>query len=69
MFKFESWADVLAWIKADGELWYHAPMDPSSRKMCVVKVYKNETIRIDPETSDADPFTIDATHLDRCRRK
>lgn len=66
---FNSWADVLLFASNGGHLWYQAPMDTRPRSVRVVRVYKNGTIRLDPMSRDADPFTADKGHLSRMRRR
>ena len=71
---FATWADVLAFCRGLTEgtayrsLWYHAPLDHKPRAVRVVRVFKNGKVRIDPMSSDADSFTMDAGHLNRCRK-
>ncbi len=69
MEKFSTWDEVLAFVKAGGWLWYHAPLDVRPVSVRVVKVFKNGKLRIDPMNRDADYFTADAGHLDRMRRQ
>ena len=69
MQRFDTWADVLAAAKRGERLWYQAPLDSSPRSILVVKVYKNDKIRIDPLSNQADAFTADAGHLGRFRRR
>ncbi len=63
---FKTWADVLTAARDGAWLWYHAPMDLHAQSVCVVRVYKNGKLRIDPGCG-ADPFTADAGHLSRFR--
>lgn len=66
---FDSWADVLAAARRGERLWYQAPLDHSPRSILVLKVYKNDKIRIDPLSNQADKLTADAGHLSRFRRR
>jgi len=66
---FGTWADVLAAARRGEMLWYQAPLDHRPRYIGVDKVFKNDKIRIDPLSSDADKFNADAGHLSRFRRK
>jgi hypothetical protein len=65
--KFATWDDVLAFARNNERIWYHAPLDTRASMVCVVKVYKNGKIRLDPNSRDADPFTADSDHIDRFR--
>lgn len=70
---FTTWADVLASAQRGDQLLYGAPMDAASaypfRHVRVVRVFKNGKLRIDPMSNQADPFTADASYLDRFRCK
>jgi hypothetical protein len=66
---FSTWSDVLEAARRGDRLWYHAPLDARPQSILVVKVYKNDKIRIDPLSNQADPFTADAKHLSRFRRR
>jgi hypothetical protein len=65
---FATWADVLDFVDRGGWLFYHAPLDARPTSVRVVRRFKNGKLRLDPGTSDADPFTADAKHLDRMKR-
>lgn len=66
---FDTWADVIDAARRGEMLWYQAPLDHRPRYVGVVKVFKNDKIRIDPLSPDADNFNADAGHLARFRRK
>jgi len=66
---FAAWKDLLVFIAAGGELYYQAPLDVRAHRVRVVCVFKNGKVRLDPDSSGADPFTADAGHLDRMRRR
>jgi hypothetical protein len=66
---FDTWADVLAAARRGDRLWYQAPLDRFPHSILVVKVFKNDRIRIDPLSNQVDKFTADAGHLNRFRRK
>lgn len=66
---FDSWADVLAAATRGDQLWYHAPLDRYARSIRVVRVFKNQKIRIDAMTQDKINFTADAGHLSRFRQR
>lgn len=66
---FSTWSDVLAAARRGERLWYQAPLDARPSSILIVKVYKNDKIRIDPLSNQADPFTADAGHLSRFRRR
>ena len=66
---FDTWADVLGAARRGEMLWYQAPLDRQPRYVRVVKVFKNDKIRLDPLSRDADNFTADAGHLARFRKK
>lgn len=67
--QFDTWADVLEAARRSEMLWYQAPLDARPRYDSVVKIFKNDKLRIDPLSPDADKFTADAGHLARFRRK
>ena len=64
---FHSWAEVLAHVNAGLPIYYHAPLDFRPRRITIARVYKNGKIRVAKPAADVDPFTADATHLDRFR--
>lgn len=65
----EKWSEVLTIARDGGALWYQAPFDARPRRVSVVKVFKNGSIRIDPLSNSADKFTADSGHLSRFRIK
>jgi len=67
--RFATWADVIDAARRGEMLWYQAPLDPRPRYIGIVKVFKNDKIRIDPLSPDADNFNADAGHLARFRKK
>lgn len=71
--RFDSWAQVLEAARAGVQLWYEAPMDAAraypAEQVAVRKVFKNGKLRIDPLSNQAGPFTADAGHLYRFRRR
>jgi hypothetical protein len=66
---FSTWSDVIDAARRGDRLWYQAPLDRSPHSILVVKVFKNDRIRIDPLSNEADKFTADAGHLSRFRKK
>jgi hypothetical protein len=66
---FDTWSDVLAAARRGERLWYQAPLDRFPSSILVVKVFKNDKIRIDPLSNQVDNFTADAGHLSRFRRR
>ena len=67
--RFDTWADVIDAARRGEMLWYQAPLDPRPRYIGIVKVYKNDKLRIDPLSPGADKFNADAGHLARFRRR
>lgn len=65
---FATWADLLAHVKAGGDVYYGAPLDRSPTLVSVDRVYKNGKIRIAKPSRDVDAFTADAGHLPRFTR-
>lgn len=63
--RYDRWSDVLHAAGRHEYLYYRAPLDYRPHAVRVVRVYKNRKIRLDPETADVDPFTVDRGHLDR----
>jgi hypothetical protein len=69
---FESWQAVIEHVQADRPVYYHAPFDFRPARVGArlnSPKASRRTIRIDPMSRDADPFTADAAHLDRFCRK
>jgi hypothetical protein len=66
---FDTWQDVIDAAKRGERLWYQAPLDRSPHSILVVKIYKNDKLRIDPLSNQVDNFTADAGHLGRFRRR
>ena len=64
---FQTWADLLAYIRAGYKVFYHAPMD---YRPAVVQtaIRKDGKVRVTPVYGAADPFTADKGHLGRFRR-
>ena len=62
----DSWFAVLAIAARGGRLWYHAPLDVRPVPVYVVRVYKNNKMRI---SGPGLTFTVDEGHLDRFRMK
>lgn len=67
---FATWADVLAYAKTGGALYYHAPLNVSPIR--VRYEARARTIRIFPpgctgrgKARTSDPFNADKGHLDR----
>jgi hypothetical protein len=71
--RFETWAQVLEAARRGVQLWYGSPLDASQayphKQVRVVRVYKNGKLRVDPLTNQAGPFTCDAGHLYRFRKR
>lgn len=65
---FATWADVIAHVARGGECWYHAPLDVLPHAVRT-ELRKGGKVRVFPWTREADPFTADAGHLSRFRRK
>lgn len=66
---FASWPDLLAFIRSNGALYYHAPLDVRPVAVCVLRVFKNGKLRICPTWAHSvGAFTVDAAHLPRFRR-
>lgn len=64
--RFETWDAVVSHVAAGLPIYYHAPMDV--RPVWVrCEVRARQRIRVFPPSPDADPFTADASHLDRFR--
>jgi hypothetical protein len=74
---FCTWFDVLAHAQALTQLqahatpiWYQAPLDPNPVRVKILRIYKNNTIRVRPYTGrDSAAFTADAGHLERFRAR
>lgn len=65
---FRDWPTVLQHIRAGHPVWYHAPMDRYPVPVrATVRGRDAKTVRVYPPSTDADPFTADAKHLDRFR--
>lgn len=63
-YKLDSWTSVLTLARAGGPLYYQAPLDLCPAYVDVVRVFKNNKIRVQgPELT----FTCDDGHLDRFR--
>ena len=69
MTPFASWQDVVAAALFGDRLWYKAPLDRVARCGRVLRVYRNVKIKIGAWSSDMDPFTADAGHLERFGKK
>lgn len=71
--RFDAWEQVLEAARKGEPLWYRAPMDEAqaypAKSVQVVRVYKNGKLRVRPLANQADPFTADAGHLLRFRRR
>lgn len=67
--RFDTWTDVLNAASRGDRLGYQAPLDSSPRSILVTKIYKNDKLRIDPLSNQADSFTADAGHLSRFRKR
>lgn len=65
---FATWADLLAHLRANGRVRYHAPLDVVPCSVIVTRIYKNGKLRILPLSNQAGPFTADSRHLPRFRR-
>lgn len=63
--KFGCWSGLLQALADGAILYYQAPLDRSPRRIAIARVFKNGKIRCLPNTPDADPFTADASTLDR----
>lgn len=78
--RFETWSDVVAFAKATGYLYYHAPLDARPVRVSVTLPKRKprnsmvpgdgwkEVLRIDPGHRDADPFYAFGDHLSRMRK-
>lgn len=64
----ESWAETLRLAETPTPLYYHAPLDLMPRLVRIVRVFKNEKIRVDPQVIGTDYFTADKGHRDRFLR-
>jgi hypothetical protein len=64
---FSTWAEVLAYVAAGKQTWYHAPLDILPH-MVRCELRRGKKIRVFPWTRDVDPFTADSGHLSRFRR-
>lgn len=60
-----TWETILTYCRTHDIVRYHAPLDLRTTYCRVVKVYKNEKIRLRPINSDADAFTSDPGHIAR----
>jgi len=60
---FASWQDVRNAAATAAVLWYWGALDTAPRRVSVVKLFKNGNIRVDPVSNQADPFTLDPSHL------
>jgi hypothetical protein len=60
---FASWQDVRTVAATDAVLWYWGAMDTAPRRVRVVRLFRNGNIRVDPDSNQADPFTLDPGHL------
>lgn len=65
---FDTWADVLAHVRAGLAVYYQAPMDYRPVKIRA-RALGNHKIRVYPPSSDVDVFTADSGHLPRFRRQ
>lgn len=64
---FDTWDQVLAHVANHYSVWYHAPLDV--RPVRVSVTLRGAKLRVYPPSNDADPFTADASHLERFRRR
>lgn len=63
---FDTWRDVLVHVIAGSPIYYQAPLD--ARPVLVrVQLTRGNKVRVFPPSTDCDPFTADAGHLDRFR--
>ena len=60
-----TWTDVLDYCRTHTIVTYKAPLDLRSTQCRVVKVFKNNKVRLRPITSDGSVFTADEGHLAR----
>lgn len=65
---FATWEALLDHIAAEYPLAYQAPLDARPVVVTVAR-RKDGKLRVTPPFSDADPFTADAGHLSRFRRR
>lgn len=66
---FANWETLLAYVRSERPLYYHAPMDYLPRLIRARNI-KGDTVTVvlvTPLSSDCDPFHADTDHLDRFR--
>lgn len=79
--RFESWSDVIAYAKAHGHVWYHAPFDARPTKLEATLPKRKprnsmvpgdgwrEVMKLTPHAAlEADPFWVFSDHLACIRR-
>lgn len=64
---FDTWADVLAHVSAEGSVYYHPPMNYAP--VVVRAQVRAKKVRVTPYDREADPFTADEGHLSRFLRR
>lgn len=64
---FPTWDDVLAHVASGADVHYHAPLN--HRPVLIKAAVKGKGVRVTPYASDCDPFTADAGHLERFKRR
>lgn len=66
---FATWDDVLAHVRAGGEVLYWSPMDVAPVPVVTADALDgSDTLAVFPLSRDANPFRADAGHLDRFLR-
>lgn len=65
--RFNTWDSLLALVSQPFHepLFYRAPLDRFPKCVKVVKIFKNNKIKIKPIGSPFGGFTVDSGHLDR----
>jgi hypothetical protein len=65
---FASWPDVLAHVRAGRATWYQAPLDARPVRVRV-RLVGSRSVRVEPPSTDADPFVANVDHLSRFKRE